>query len=204
MQDKCTKYSNSNNINSNKKEEDEINSKRKEESLVLREGNTSPGGMPPSLPEVITFFKSKGYDSAGAFAFFKEFQERNWYSIKGEPVTNWRGMATHFVKTKGASYFVISDEQKQLITGKIAPFIYDLIRAKAGKTATETGNMQLLNFSKSEVRECLLLIANEKQIATAQDLKQYLVDDKAQTTSFWAFKKSLGLSNPKDSGTKYC
>lgn len=46
--------------------------------------------IPPTLPEVIGYFKSNGYSEAGARKAFEYYASSNWVDSKGNKVKNWK------------------------------------------------------------------------------------------------------------------
>lgn len=65
--------------------------KGKSYDLHMGNGNGNENGIKiPSLLEVESYFKTKGYNKKGAEKFFNYYTETGWNDKDGKPVKNWK------------------------------------------------------------------------------------------------------------------
>jgi len=64
-----------------------------------RQGHGGPGGLVPSLSEVVDYFREQGVKSDLAERFHRVNEERLW-KINGEPVKNWKKLARSWIENE--------------------------------------------------------------------------------------------------------
>ena len=58
---------------------------------IVKDNTTVPNNAePPTLEEVVNYFKEKGYNELKAIQAFNFYEARNWLQKNGKPVTNWK------------------------------------------------------------------------------------------------------------------
>lgn len=180
------------------------NSISKEESPVFKEEKKDIEEIrPPSFEEVKVFFESNGYNVAGASAFFNEFNKRNWYSLNGTKVYNWKGMAKdYFIKSK-MDFFQLNDEMEEFIKERGAQ-LFQIIHFNVYEQREQIGDEHAhLKFSKSDVISAFKEAIIKHRLDTKQKVIAHFEKNKIDKSRFGLFKKSLGLSSAKSSGKKY-
>lgn len=156
----------------------------------------------PGREQVIAFFKDKGYSVAGALAFFEEFERRQWYTVQGEKVQNWKGLAVDFMKRKGRSFFELLPEELEHIK-RFADKLYAVIYESNKAEYERTKNYQLLNPRAKDIKEWLTQLCYQEGFNAYAQLHKHLEENKLDTKTFYALKKSLGLKSDNDKGTKH-
>lgn len=73
--------------NDNKGKESKVNKIKVNKSIEKKTKNIF---LPPSLPEVIEYFKENGFPEVLAKRAFNHYAVADWYDTKGEPVRNWK------------------------------------------------------------------------------------------------------------------
>ena len=93
-----TKAEPSDNQTETKAEPNKRQETRDKKTRDIRQDNTPGGG--PSLSEVEDFCLGIGGDSAVAAAFYSQYAKTGWRA-NGQPIENWRGLLTSFVRNGG-------------------------------------------------------------------------------------------------------
>lgn len=183
------------------------NIKREKEKSIRKEEQEKPEieneFNPPTIQEIKLFFESINSNFAIANAFFNEFQMRNWYDVKGNKVSNWKGLARYYSASNPNKHFEINADEKKLIS-VFAKKLYGRIYQSMLADANEKGNENpIFYFNDTHVIKCVFDLCARERLDTYAKLFAYLELNKANANSYLEFKKSLGLTSSNDKGTKY-
>lgn len=76
--------------------------KEREEYKERKEGKKRGSFVPPTVEEVVTYFKTNGYDEEIATRAFNHYDAGNWHDAKGNKVLNWKQkVRTNWMKDDG-------------------------------------------------------------------------------------------------------
>ncbi|MFO0355753.1 MAG: hypothetical protein ACK50A_02275 [Sphingobacteriaceae bacterium] len=181
------------------------NTKVEKEERKANASDNMPGNgsefNPPLLEEVKAYFESIGSDAKAAFAFFQEFSQRQWFTVKGDKVTNWKGMANYSIKNKSYTASEMSMEEKALIS-EVGNSLYRRIYNNVYNSLPESEKIYAARVNKSEVTQCLFQACLNNKIYTYKALMEYLGQIKLNLNSMAEYKKCLGL-NSSGTGKKH-
>ena len=74
--------------------------RRRPVATWISEPQSSSGSgndMPPVAAHVSIYFSQKGMTDTEAEAFFNEYNQRHWKSVRGTPVQNWKALARDWI-----------------------------------------------------------------------------------------------------------
>jgi predicted transcriptional regulator len=196
-----------NNTNTNNTKTDKTNSDKNKE-IKISKANASeniPGNgsefNPPLLEEVKAYFETNGSNAKAALAFFQEFSQRHWYTVKGEKVKSWKAIATFFIKNQSDSVSELSEQDRKKIR-ELGDKLYAAIYQNVYDSLPENDKIYAARVNKSDVIQCLFQVCLNNKIYTHAALREHLETNKVSVKSMAEFKKSLGLATG-GSGKKY-
>lgn len=73
-----------------------VKSPRRKVKLAVRNDDGFGTSVPPSLTSIEIYFDQKGVLKIAAI-FFDEYEARQWKSVTGQPVTNWKVCAAEWI-----------------------------------------------------------------------------------------------------------
>lgn len=190
-----TNKTNSDNTNSNQNKELEIS---KSNAEIPESTPKEVGFNAPTREEVIAFFEQEGSNAKAALAFFNEFHQRDWFTVKGEKLINWKGMARRTMPKLNAANFELDSVMKTQVNG-VAKQVYYSLYSRISKQCGVTGNYSALNFTESSVRSCLYAFCVKHLINDYDSFADKLRAANPDMSSFRTFKEGLGI-NTNDSG----
>jgi hypothetical protein len=181
------------------------NIKEEKEERKANASENIPGNgsefNPPLLEEVKAYFEEKGSNAKAALAFFQEFNQRQWYTAKGDKVTNWKGMANYSIKNKSYTVTEMSEEDKRKIK-QTGEGLYNRIYKSVYDSLPESDKIYAARVNKSEVIQCLFQACLNNKIFTYKALIEHLNINKVSVNSMAEYKKTLGLAT-SGPGKKY-
>lgn len=199
-----------NNTNTNNTNTDNTNSNQTKELKISKSNTEIPESTPkeagfnaPTKEEVIAFFEQEGSNAKAALAFFDEFNPRNWVTVKGEQLVNWKGMARKTMPKLNAANFELSADMKTQVNG-VSKGLYNKLYQKIGAQCQLDGDYTRLNFTESNVRACLYAFCVKHLINDYNVFCEKIRVCSPSLSSFKEFKEGLGVNTDKNStGTRY-
>jgi hypothetical protein len=88
-----------------------VTTDKNEKNDIKNEKNEKKGFIPPTLEDVISYFKENGYSEESARKVFKYYSTLDWHDSKGNKIRNWKSKMI-------AVWFKDENRIKQIITGE--------------------------------------------------------------------------------------